>query len=145
MAVGLKLENNNRCFVCGKENPHGLQMDFEMDADGVMRSQVQFAERFQGFAGIVHGGIVATILDEIMVNVALWLGENAVTAGMTVKLRKPVYVGDRILFEGRIDKSSGRRLLASARAFHEDGTLVAEAEGILFRVKDLRSFLSQPV
>ncbi len=67
-------------------------------------------ERFQGFAGIAHGGILATILDECMVNTVWLRGKLAVTARFEVRLRQPVRVGTRVTFRAEVRRESARGL-----------------------------------
>ncbi|MBU1627725.1 PaaI family thioesterase [bacterium] len=129
----MELANNNRCFVCGKENEWGLKLDFELK-DNKLIAEVVFDERFQGFKGIIHGGIVGTILDEMMVNLAVRLGLNAVTAEIKIRLKKPTYAGKIYRFEGEITGERKRMVNAIARSFDSEGNIIAEAEGVLVKV-----------
>ena len=63
-----EFRDDDRCFVCGKQNPHGLHLDFVLEGASGVRTSLTIPERFQGFADITHGGILAMILDECMVN-----------------------------------------------------------------------------
>jgi acyl-coenzyme A thioesterase PaaI-like protein len=130
----MEFQDNHRCFVCGKDNPDGLHLEFELaGASGVQTTYV-IPERFQGFAGIAHGGILATILDECMVN-AVWLrGSTAVTARLEVRLRRPVGVGTRLTFRAEIVRQSPRRFEVTSHATLEDGTVVADGKALLVHV-----------
>ena len=128
----MKLENNDLCFVCGKNNEFGLKLGFEL-VDNKLFSDVVFDERFQGFKNIIHGGIVATVLDEMMVNLAFRLGYNAVTAELKIRLKRPAIAGKKYSFSGEITGEKKKIMYAEAKCFDDEG-LVAEASGILVKV-----------
>jgi acyl-coenzyme A thioesterase PaaI-like protein len=129
----MEFQNNHRCFVCGKHNPDGLHLDFELEGASGVRTTCVIPERFQGFAGIAHGGILATILDECMVN-AVWLqGITAVTARLEVRLRRPVGLGERVTFRAEVRRESSRGFEVTSRAELEDGTVVAEGKALLVK------------
>lgn len=100
-----------------------------------VRTQCTIPEHLQGFAGIAHGGVLAMILDEGMVN-AVWLrGTTAVTARFEMRLRHPVAVGERVTFHARIIRTSARGIEVESHAERDDATVVAEAKALLIRVQ----------
>ena len=119
------MEESN-CFVCGKNNPHGLKLNFTFKD---RKSNVVFIpeKRFQGFKNIIHGGIISTVLDEAMGNLAFHLGLNAVTSKLEVSLIKPTIVGEKYFAQGEIVEERGRVVHAKASLSHENGQKVAEA------------------
>jgi len=132
----LELKDDHHCFVCGKDNPAGLRLDFTIDA--VARSITTVftpAKVHQGYEGVVHGGIISTVLDEAMTKLAFSLGMDAVTGRLTVRFKRPLMVGESITVTGRLVKESGRAVEAVAVAVKDDGTVIAEAEGLLMRLK----------
>jgi acyl-coenzyme A thioesterase PaaI-like protein len=130
----MEYQNNHRCFICGKQNPDGLQLDFELEGDSGVRTTCVIPERFQGFAGIAHGGILAAILDECMVN-TLWLrGITAVTARLEVRLRRPLNLEARVTFRAEVRRESSSRFEVVSRAELGDGTLIADAKALLVKV-----------
>lgn len=124
----LTLDDDRWCFACGEKNPAGLGLSFSLGGDGVLRTSFTFRKEHQGYAGIVHGGLVGLILDEIMLNLAWRKGIRAVTASLDLRFRKAVRVGERVDFEGRIADRRGRLVRAEAAARDSSGTLVAEAK-----------------
>ena len=130
----MEFQDNHRCFVCGKHNPDGLHLDFEPEGISAVRTICIIPERFQGFAGIAHGGILTTILDECMVN-TLWLrGITVVTARLEVRLRRPVGVGERVTFRAEVVRESARGFEVTSRAELDDGTVVADGKALLIKV-----------
>jgi acyl-coenzyme A thioesterase PaaI-like protein len=124
----MEFQDNHRCFVCGKHNPDGLHLDFEPEGVSGVRTTCVIPERFQGFAGIVHGGILATILDE-------WLrGITAVTARLEIRLRRPVGVSERVIFRAEVFRESARGFEVTSRAELDDGTVVADGQALLVKV-----------
>ncbi|MGA2193397.1 MAG: PaaI family thioesterase [Nitrospirota bacterium] len=132
----MELLDDYQCFVCGKDNALGLKLSFEIDekARSISTSFVP-QKAHQGYKDVVHGGIISTVLDEAMTKLAYSLGENAVTARLTVRFKKPLMVGEKVKITGRLTKESGRAIEAEAKAVKDDGTVIAEAEGLLMRVK----------
>ena len=130
----MNLEDDKWCFVCGKENPHGIKLDYKIEGRTFKAFFVP-EKRFQGFTNIVHGGIVATLLDEAMVNLAFKLGLDAVSANLNVNLRKPTIVGEKYYLFGEIVEEQEKKVKARAEMKKEDGTLVAEATGVLIKLR----------
>ena len=132
----MELRDDHHCFVCGQENPGGLRLDFEVDREArSIKTEFTPSKTHQGYVDVVHGGIISTILDEAMTKLAFSLGMDAVTGRLTVRFKRPLMVGERITVTGRILKDSGRAVEAEAVAVKDDGTVVAEAEGLLMKLK----------
>jgi len=130
----MEYDNDQMCFVCGKRNGDGLQLDFELVGEGGIRTEFTPPKRYQGWKDIVHGGIIATILDEVMVNAAYLRKIVAVSAKLEIKLRRPAAVGERLIFHGRIVRQGAKTLNVKAWAEQENGDVVAEATGLLMKV-----------
>jgi len=132
----MKLEDNKECFVCGPENRYGLHLEFVIDKNNIMQTEFVSLERHQGFKGIVHGGLIGLILDEIMVNLAWKLGKNAVTAELTIRLKRAAKVGEKLIFRGWIDKEDKKIIYTKAEAKDENGSIVAIATAKCIKVKE---------
>ncbi len=130
----MEYENDEMCFVCGKRNGDGLQLNFELVGDDGIRTEFTPPKRFQGWKDVLHGGIIATVLDEVMVNAAYLRRIMAVSARLEIKLRRPAAIGERLIFHGQILKEGARTLDVKAWAEQENGTVVAEATGLLMKV-----------
>jgi acyl-coenzyme A thioesterase PaaI-like protein len=130
----MEFQDNHRCFVCGKHNPDGLHLEFEPEGVSGVRTTYIIPERFQGFAGIAHGGILATILDECMVNTVWLRGSTAVTARLEVRLRRPVGVGERVTFRAEVVRESSRGFEVISHATLDDGTAIADGKALLLKV-----------
>lgn len=128
------LKDSGRCFACGKDNPQGLRLEVRKTPDGVELDYV-LPEHFAGWQGIAHGGIVATILDELLAWACTNVGRNCVTAEMTVRYRRPVRTGQPVRGFGRVTGEKGRLLFTEAGLVDETGALVAEATGKMMRVE----------
>jgi acyl-coenzyme A thioesterase PaaI-like protein len=120
------LADDRRCFACGPDNLAGLQMTFEY-GDGTARSRVAPRREFAGWSNIMHGGIVATLLDEAMAHAALASGVRAVTARIEVRFRQAVPTDRPLLVEGRVAARRGRMLEIDGTLSGEDGTCYAES------------------
>ncbi len=118
------------CIVCGDQNDIGLQAKFYFDDEtGVATTTITADEKFAGYKNILHGGIVSSLLDEIMIKSILARDIYVVTAEMTTRFRKPVYTGDTIIFEGKETGHKGSVYFAEGRALNQHGEIVANATG----------------
>ena len=124
------------CFGCGELNPCGLHLVFER-ADGGVRARFTPRPQDEGFFGVVHGGIVSTLLDEAMAWAAFAQGIWAVTGKLDVRFRRPVQVVVEVIVSGRVLANRGR-VLDAAGTIHqaEDGGLLAEGTGLFVRVPE---------
>jgi acyl-coenzyme A thioesterase PaaI-like protein len=134
----MKQPNSRHCFVCGVENHSGLHLNFYETEPGEVTVTTVIDERFQGYPGVVHGGIVASMLDEVAGRVHM--GENPprfmFTAHLNVRYRKPVPVGKPLRMVGKAGESRGRTATGKAYLYGPEGDLLAEAEALLVNVPD---------
>lgn len=122
-----QLLDDNHCFACGKENPHGLQLKFEPIPDGV-RAFFTPLKCHQGYKDIIHGGILTTLLDETMAQAAIFAGHFAVTAEITVRFHNPLGIGERVRVDAKIGSIRHGLLDAEAGIFTvKDDKLIAHA------------------
>jgi uncharacterized protein (TIGR00369 family) len=129
------LRDNENCYVCGAKNQDGLRASFEIDAkDRSIRGTFTPRPEHEGWTGIVHGGLITTLLDEAMVKLAANLGMPAVSAELTVKFRSPARPGEELVVRGRIVDSQNRLILAEA-CVGRGAVIVAEAKGKLLKIR----------
>ena len=125
------------CFACGSDNPYGLGMQFRIEG-GVAVADFTPAPHHQGYPGLVHGGVVATILDEAMGWAAYGGGDWSMTGRLRMRFRLPVPLGRPLRVEGRVTKVRKRFLEVRARLLM-DGRLLVEADGVFLRVDGQRA------
>ena len=124
------------CFVCGEKNPAGMKLRLRTDpALGESAAEVTFADHLQGWAGIVHGGLVATVLDEAMIYAAGAKGLKCVTGEVTVRFVKPASTGVVYSLKGRFVEDQGRIVLSESVLLDGEGQEIARATGKLFKIK----------
>ena len=117
------------CFVCGQDNPHGLRLRSRVEGDRVALDYTT-READLGYRHLVHGGITMTLLDEVMTWAAIIASQRAcVAAELTVRLRKPIVVGQRLRVEGWVTAAKGRLLTAEGVVCHETRQVLASASG----------------
>jgi uncharacterized protein (TIGR00369 family) len=124
----------NRCFGCGLANQAGLRLDFLLADDGSVVSFPTVASVFEGHPGYLHGGIIATLLDEAMSKAVRARGRSSMTRKMEVDYLRPVPSETPLRLEGRIDRNEPRKYWAEARILDENGRLLAEAKGLFIEV-----------
>ena len=130
--------NSAHCFVCGLQNPFGLQLRFFMNASGEVEAEYTVPERYQGFPGVVHGGIVAAMLDEAAGRVHMGSSPPRFmyTARLEVRYRQNVPVGQPLRLLGRAVKSRQRTATAVSFLLDQQGDILAEADALLVNVPD---------
>lgn len=118
------------CFVCGRLNPAGLHMQFYDNGESEVISDYTVPARYQSYPGIVHGGILASMLDEVIGRVAM-IGDHhhfMVSVRLQVLYRLPVPVETPLRVRGRILRMSGRLGKARGEIILPDGQIACESE-----------------
>lgn len=113
------------CFGCGQENPVGLRLKFVKNGDEA-RSEFTINKNYEGWYGVVHGGIVSTILDEAMAY-TYFPKTKGVTAKAEVRFHQPAPIDVPMIVIGKLEKRTRKILTTSARLTLKDGTLIAES------------------
>ncbi len=124
----------NRCFGCGPANAHGLHLEFLLAEDRTVVCLATVPDRFEGPPGYVHGGIIATLLDEAMSKSVRALGLTAMTRHMEIDYLRPVHSSTPVRLEGRRVRSEGRKHWTEARILNARGHVLAEAKGLFIEV-----------
>ncbi len=120
----------NHCFACGPDNEIGLHLEFLDLADGVVSARFAARDDFRGAHQLLHGGIAATALDELLVWAGILVEDvMTVTGTLDLRFRKPVEVGGFITGQARVVERSGRRLRLSGELVI-DGRSAVEAQGL---------------
>jgi acyl-coenzyme A thioesterase PaaI-like protein len=134
----MKQPNSNHCFVCGRQNPYGLHLIFNETAPGEVAVEYTVPEQFQGYPGVVHGGVVAAMLDEVIgrTHMGGFPPRFMFTARLDIRYRKNVPVGKPLRIIGHAINSRERSATAIGQIFSTEGELLAEAEGILVNVPE---------
>ncbi|MFQ5925360.1 MAG: PaaI family thioesterase [Dehalococcoidia bacterium] len=123
------------CFACGKENPIGLKLTFRREGDAV-KAEFTPGEVHQGWPGVIHGGIIDTLLDEALGYVSFFLGLNCVTAKMEVRIRHPVSVGQQLFISSTLARKTRKLVETRATIALADGTPVAEGKAVMYIVNE---------
>lgn len=118
-----------QCFGCGEENRLGLRLNIRLVGDRTEAEFTPIAE-FQGAPGVVHAGVIAAALDEVMSQLIYAQLQLAVTRKIEVTYRRPMRVGQSYFFSARIVKQNARIIAARAEARDSEGNQVAWARGI---------------
>ncbi len=130
--------NSRMCFICGLENPVGLKLRIYEIEPGVIETTYTAPEHFQGFPGVLHGGIVATILDEISGRAHMGPADNPrfmFTAKLEVKYRKNVPIGKPLRIVGKAGRSKSRSAEGWAGIYDAaTNELLAEANALLINI-----------
>jgi uncharacterized protein (TIGR00369 family) len=129
----------HRCFACGDLNARGIRMPLHMEP-GRAWSDLTLDASFQGWEGIAHGGILATLLDEAMAWATASREMFGFTARMSIEYRKPVRVGVPIRVEGRIVEAKRRVIRTEASVVDPaTGDVLAHADGVYVAAPEERA------
>ena len=126
----------HQCFACGELNEHGLHLELHTDPEGAW-TELTLDPRFQGWDAVAHGGIVCTILDEVMAWSVIGRGTWGVTARLSVAFRRPISTGTAIRARGWVVEEHRRGARAAAEVVDPgSGEVLATAEGTFIAVPD---------
>lgn len=129
-----EIADDDFCFVCGQSNPDSLRAVIEMDREHKSAScRIVLDKRFQGWREIVHGGILATMLDEVSAYAGKTVARHVVTVEMTVRYKKPVKTGQEVLVTAAVIGQRKKILEISAK-LEVDGIICTEADAKMFIV-----------
>ena len=131
-------ERANHCFGCGSENPEGLHLNFAVNADDsssiTATADVILTRLHEGPPGYIHGGIIATLLDEAMSKLNRPLNALAMTRNLSVDYLRPAPLGVPLKLVGRHIKRDGRKIFHQAELIAADGTVLAHGEGFFLAI-----------
>jgi len=126
---------SNRCFGCGPANPAGLHLEFLLAEDGSVICLTTIPENYDGHPGYLHGGIIATLLDESMSKVLRARSLSAMTRHLETNYLRPVPSGEPIRLEGHLLRSEGRKHFVEARILNAAGKELANGKGLFIEVR----------
>jgi uncharacterized protein (TIGR00369 family) len=126
---------SNRCFGCGPANPAGLHLEFLLADDGSVVALLTVPDTFEGHPGYLHGGVIATLLDEAMSKSARARGLQTMTRHLEVDYLRPVPSGAPLRIEGRLMRSEGRKHWIEADIRDGNGIVLAHGKGLFMEVR----------
>ena len=133
----MEVEFDGRCFGCGPLNEDGLQLTFVPEGEA-SATEFEVPARYQSWKGVVHGGMVALLLDEAVGWAAWHRGHPGVTGKLEVRYRLPLRIGERIRLAGRVERIRRNLVYASASIVRvADGATVAEATATLMEASPI--------
>ncbi|HEV2249107.1 MAG TPA: PaaI family thioesterase [Candidatus Limnocylindria bacterium] len=134
--LDLGIDFEHWCFACGRLNPTGLQLDFDVSTNRATARYVG-QRRHQGYDGTLHGGVVTALLDETMGWAIFHQGIWGVTAKLEVAFKRPVPVGEEVVVAGELLRDRGRTIETAGTVTHATtGELLAEAAGVFVRMPE---------
>jgi uncharacterized protein (TIGR00369 family) len=124
------ISRDAHCFGCSQKNPHGLKMKFYTD-ETTLYSWLSVPPHLCSWDKIVHGGVLSTMLDEIMGWSAIYtLRQIVMTKTMTIDYLKPVYIEDKLRVEGKIiERISDREVIIEGKLYKNENLLCAQSRG----------------
>jgi acyl-coenzyme A thioesterase PaaI-like protein len=136
----MKQPNSRHCFVCGLENNYGLKLTFFQDESGDVTVETIVPDHYQGYPGVVHGGIVASLVDEVLGRVHMGSDPEKprfmYTAKLTIQYRQPVPTNQTIRIVGSGLKRKKRTATSTAKIFGPNGEILVNADALLINVPD---------
>jgi uncharacterized protein (TIGR00369 family) len=123
------------CFACGSDNDRGLHLEPQNENGEAVARFVPEAY-LEGYGGVTHGGMIATVLDEVMVWSARFAADTAaVTGELTIRYLKPAKTGGRYQARGKVTENMGRLIRTEGTLTDENGVIIAKAQAKLLAVK----------
>ncbi len=148
----IELPHTAGCLVCGPGNPRGLRLQLFVDPEtGIVHTRFATKIEYIGFEGVAHGGVIATVMDEVMVWAASWSGKRFCLCGeMRVRYRRRAEVGQPLIFSAQVESSRSKLISTIAGAADESGRVIATATGKYVPLSDednrnfIRTFVADP-
>ena len=134
-----KQPNSRHCFVCGVENPIGLHLKFYETGPGEVTADITLPDKYQGYPGIAHGGVIAAMLDEAAGRAHMGPPDAPrfmFTAKLDVRYHKNVPIGQPLCLVGKAGLSKRRTAEACSAIYDQEGVLLADAELLLVNVPE---------
>jgi uncharacterized protein (TIGR00369 family) len=133
--------SDNYCYVCGRNNPRGLKIAVRyLDAERAAETELVLPREFQGWAGVIHGGVLATLLDEMMGHAVWHFAGPGVTLNLEVRFHKALKPGEAIKVRGVLQSLNGSRRLAEAEIIRlADGKRIASGKSKFLLLEDRAS------
>jgi len=130
-------EDDNYCIACGKKNPIGMKLKFREEGEGISCGYM-FPKEFQGYKNHVHGGMIALLLDEIMVNLPIRKdGILAVSFDLKIRLKKPLLIGEPVTAKAFYLKKKSKTFVIKGELYrNSDNVLIAESEALCMKVDE---------
>jgi acyl-coenzyme A thioesterase PaaI-like protein len=132
---------DNYCFVCGKDNPKGFKIQVHyLEDEMAAETELSLPREFQGWADVIHGGILATMLDELMAHAVWHFAGPGVTLSMEVRFHQPLKPDEPILVRGVLHTQNGSRRLAEGEIIRlTDNTRIASGKSRFLLLNDKAS------
>lgn len=130
------ISDNPWCFACGTQNPMGLHLTFEKQENKYITTFTAGPEH-QSYNGVVHGGIISTLLDETMARYIAELGVKAVTARLDIRFREATPIGEPLTISGWVVKERSTMYEMAGEIRLSDGTVTAEGKGMIAVIEDV--------
>lgn len=124
----------NRCFGCGEDNSVGLHLHFRLEPDGSVSAEATPGTSYEGPPGHLHGGIIATLLDETMSKANRASGEIALTRQLQVEYLRPIPSTQPVRLHGHVERIEGRKLWTEATIQDAEGNTLATGKGFFISV-----------
>lgn len=141
----MRQADSNACFVCGKQNPYGLKLDFD-EVDGRVETTFTPRPEHQGWPGYLHGGILFAVLDETIGRVGFTVDAWVMSGRIEIRYRAPAPIDQPLRIIASLVYDRGRALELQGFAQLLDGTVVAEATGMYMRIpEEMRTVLEQQI
>lgn len=128
----MDIQNDDSCIICGKHNEHGLKVQFILDNEQqTAHTNIKIGKIFNGYTGIVHGGIICALLDEAGFYACRTLDVITVTMSLNTRFKSPVPIDTELYLEGKVVQRRSRSVVAESKIML-NGKILASATGEFF-------------
>ncbi|HKL12632.1 MAG TPA: PaaI family thioesterase [Halanaerobiales bacterium] len=134
----MDLGNDKMCFACGEDNPISLGLKFAKIGNKKVKAEFIPQDVHQGYDGIMHGGLITTLLDEAMAKVLTLNNIAALTAKMNIRFKHPLPIGTELVVTAEIIKNKTGLYFTEAEVRSKEGKLFAKAEAKFMKVREAK-------
>lgn len=129
---------HNKCFVCSQNNNFGLKAKFTSDnSKHKSYCKITIPDIFQGWDDFVHGGIIASLLDDCIVYACKTFGFDCLTTELTIRYKRPVLVNKEIALEAEVLEIKKNKIIIAKSKLEINGNILVEAKAKMFVIKQI--------
>lgn len=132
------MEEENYCFVCSKNNPKGIHLDIRYDSANEAVASFALDREYEGYPGIIHGGVIAAILDDVMSNIEFRKGYIAYTVELNIRYMKKCFVKEPLIARGVVKYFSHKIIKTEGEIVDSSGDIKVKASAKYFAVSKYR-------
>ena len=132
----LHARENENCIICGNKNSEGMHINYKLSPEGIIKANWTPSAKYEGFKGIIHGGVLSAVIDEAMSKAVITSNIEALTVELNIRFHNYVNSGDKLKIEAWIVKKHKRKIITEGILYRENGDKILHAKGTFLTIRN---------